>query len=147
MFEACGRECRAEMNARAQAAPLMLALLASFFAWAAHGEPLSQSVLPVGYESAKEIRLRAPATNVKAWSDSSGRTAPILPVLYNHAPMGLPPGVARTSVEHRSQDRNIVSSAGLLCGLEPSPNTSGAASATGYDPQGKFIGAKLAFAF
>jgi hypothetical protein len=61
------------------------------------------------------------------------------------APLALPRGVARTSVEHQSND--LTGSAGLLCGLQPSAQTSGAATARGYDPDGKFVGAKLALRF
>ncbi|MGR4862536.1 hypothetical protein [Caulobacter sp. LARHSG274] len=72
-------------------------------------------------------------------------SAPGLPVLYSRAPARLPAGVARTSVERRASD--VTGSAGLLCGLQPSADTSGAATARGYDPDGKFIGAKLALRF
>jgi hypothetical protein len=37
--------------------------------------------------------------------------------------------------------------AGLLCGLKPNADDSGAGRARGYDPDGKFVGAKLAFSF
>jgi hypothetical protein len=62
-----------------------------------------------------------------------------------HAPTPLPRGIARTSVEH--QDSDFTGSAGLLCGIQPSADTSGAAMARGYDPDGKFVGAKLALRF
>lgn len=57
----------------------------------------------------------------------------------------LPPGVARTAVERSASD--LTGSAGLLCGLQPSADTSGASTARGYDPDGKFVGAKLALRF
>ncbi|KQY27791.1 hypothetical protein ASD38_17115 [Caulobacter sp. Root487D2Y] len=72
-------------------------------------------------------------------------TAPGLPVLYSRAPTPLPPGVARTSVESKAGD--AVLGAGLLCGLKPNADDSGAGRARGYDPDGKFVGAKLAFSF
>lgn len=73
-------------------------------------------------------------------------TAPGLPVLYSRAPTPLPPGVARTSVEGRvAGDARL--GAGLLCGLKPNADDSGAGRARGYDPDGKFVGAKLAFSF
>jgi hypothetical protein len=72
--------------------------------------------------------------------------APGLPVLYSRAPTPLPPGVARTSVEGRvAGDARL--GAGLLCGLKPNADDSGAGRARGYDPDGKFVGAKLAFSF
>jgi hypothetical protein len=70
---------------------------------------------------------------------------PGLPLLYSRAPTPLPAGVARTSVERHASD--LTGSAGLLCGLQPSADTGGAARARGYDPDGKFIGAKLALRF
>jgi hypothetical protein len=72
-------------------------------------------------------------------------TAPGLPVLYSRAPTPLPPGVARTSVEGKAGDAML--GAGLLCGLKPNADESGAGRARGYDPDGKFVGAKLAFSF
>ena len=68
-----------------------------------------------------------------------------LPLGYSRAPTPLPRGVARTAVEHQSDD--ITTGAGLLCGIQPSADTSGAAMARGYDPDGKFVGAKLALRF
>ena len=74
-------------------------------------------------------------------------TAPraALPLGYSRAPTPLPRGVARTAVEHQSSD--VTAGAGLLCGIQPSADTSGAAMARGYDPDGKFVGAKLALRF
>ncbi len=72
-------------------------------------------------------------------------TAPGLPVLYSRAPTPLPPGVARTSVEGKTGDAQL--GAGLLCGLQPNADDSGAGRARGYDPDGKFVGAKLGFRF
>jgi len=71
--------------------------------------------------------------------------APGLPVLYSRAPAPLPPGVARTSVEGKAGDALL--GAGLLCGLQPNADESGAGRARGYDPDGKFVGAKLGFRF
>jgi hypothetical protein len=72
--------------------------------------------------------------------------APGLPVLYARAPTPLPPGVARTSVEGKVAGDALLG-AGLLCGLKPNADESGAGRARGYDPDGKFLGAKLAFSF
>lgn len=72
-------------------------------------------------------------------------TRPAMSVLYDRAPAPLPAGVARTSVEHRADD--VTGSAGLLCGLQPSADTSGASRARGFDPEGKFVGGKVAFRF
>ena len=58
----------------------------------------------------------------------------------------LPAGIARTSVDHRF-DGDAVGSFGYLCGLNPGQKMTGAAGAAGYDPMGKFLGAKLSLAF
>lgn len=72
--------------------------------------------------------------------------APGLPVLYSRAPTPLRPGIARTSVERAISGDGVLSS-GVLCGLQPNADTSGAARARGFDPDGKFVGAKMAFRF
>ena len=59
----------------------------------------------------------------------------------------LPAGVARTSIDHRFEDDAAVGAFGYLCGLNPGQKMTGAAGAAGYDPMGKFLGAKLSFAF
>ncbi len=59
----------------------------------------------------------------------------------------LPAGIARTSIDHRFEDDEATASLGYLCGLNPGQKMSGAAGAAGYDPMGKFLGAKLSFAF
>jgi hypothetical protein len=113
----------------------LLALTAAFaFAGVAHAEPARPAATPKlslapAQEAAKPLNL----------------TAPGLPVLYSRAPAPLPPGVARTSVEGKAGDAQL--GAGLLCGLQPNADNSGAGRARGYDPDGKFVGAKLAFSF
>ena len=56
-------------------------------------------------------------------------------------------GLARTSVEQQVTSGGGAASFGFLCGLQPAYYHAGAADARGYDPQGKFVGAKLSFAF
>ncbi len=70
-----------------------------------------------------------------------------LPVRYANAPAQLPRGIARTSVESRIAGDGPVASAGVLCGLKPSADYSGMGTARGYDNDGRFVGAKLAFTF
>lgn len=57
------------------------------------------------------------------------------------------PGVARTSVDRKLAAEDVIGSLGFLCGLEPGAGDKGLAAARGYDPSGRFIGAKLRFAF
>jgi hypothetical protein len=59
----------------------------------------------------------------------------------------LPAGIAKTSIDRRFADDDAVGSFGYLCGLNPGQKMTGAAGAAGYDPMGKFLGAKLSFAF
>lgn len=70
-----------------------------------------------------------------------------VPVRYANAPAQLPRGIAKTSVESRLAGDGPVASAGVLCGLKPSADYSGMGTARGYDNDGRFVGAKLAFAF
>ena len=64
---------------------------------------------------------------------------------YAQARPPLPRGVARTSVEHKKG--GVTGSAGVLCGIQPSADDSGVGTARGYDSEGRFVGAKLAFSF
>jgi hypothetical protein len=112
--------------------PAALALIAVFaLAGAARAEVAAPAAAPrLSLAPAKPLNL----------------TAPGLPVLYSRAPAPLPPGVARTSVEGKVAGDALLG-AGLLCGLKPNADDSGAGRARGYDPDGKFVGAKLAFSF
>ncbi len=55
-------------------------------------------------------------------------------------------GVARTSVEMSFAQSGAKAALGFICGLQPSQYSSGAAAMNGYDPHGRFVGAKLSFA-
>ena len=55
-------------------------------------------------------------------------------------------GIARTAVDHQFADR-LTGSLGFLCDPHPSMQFDGLAARPGADPQGKFLGAKLSFAF
>ena len=57
------------------------------------------------------------------------------------------PGIARTSVDRKLASDDVTGSLGFLCGLEPGSGKQGVAAARGYDPSGRFLGAKLKFAF
>lgn len=99
------------------------------------------------------------AQPVKAADDYSSRFR------VNAAPVSTPPaalralayasratprieGVSQTSVGTRfSRSGDVAGDAGFLCGLMPNADTAGAAAARGHDPDGRFVGAKLKFAF
>jgi len=53
----------------------------------------------------------------------------------------------RRSVDRRLGSDRLIGSAGFLCGRQPGVRASGAASAAGYDPHGRFLGGKLSLAF
>ncbi len=55
-------------------------------------------------------------------------------------------GVVRTAIDHRFNRDGVTGSLGFLCGL-PSDPDGGASSVRGYDPQGRFLGAKISFPF
>ncbi|MBS0362676.1 MAG: hypothetical protein JSR98_14970 [Proteobacteria bacterium] len=56
---------------------------------------------------------------------------------------------ARTSVDHHfgRSEGGATASAGVLCGRMPGHGDNGGAAAYGVDPHGRFVGAKLSFAF
>ena len=56
---------------------------------------------------------------------------------------------ARTSVDHHfgKSDTGATASAGVLCGRQQGHGDSGGSAAYGVDPHGRFVGAKLSFAF
>jgi opacity protein-like surface antigen len=54
-------------------------------------------------------------------------------------------GIARTSVDHSFAGK-ATASLGFLCGLQPRADEA-IGSAHGFDSQGRFLGAKLSFAF
>jgi hypothetical protein len=76
----------------------------------------------------------------------SGRASP-LPVTFAGAAAPLTPGVAQTAVDHHFGAGGVTGSAGFLCGRGAGPDNNGAATAYGYDPEGRFVGAKLSIAF
>ncbi len=55
-------------------------------------------------------------------------------------------GVVRTAIDHRFTRDGVTGSLGFLCGLPPDPD-GGVSSVRGYDPQGRFLGARLSLPF
>jgi len=53
----------------------------------------------------------------------------------------------KTSVDHRFPLERLTGSAGFLCDRAPGHNEQGGMSAYGYDPHGRFVGARLSLAF
>jgi hypothetical protein len=56
------------------------------------------------------------------------------------------PGVARTAID-RSLDKRSAAALGFLCGRPDSLDERAAAQPLGADPSGRFLGARLSFAF
>jgi len=102
------------------------------FAVGAHAETTLPAYPPV----AKTPNLSTPL-NLK----------PVGPVelRYAKARPPLPRGVARTAIERR--EGGVSGGIGVLCGIQPSADTSGVGAARGYDNEGRFVGAKLGFSF
>lgn len=111
-----------------------------------HSRLLLITVACVLGAGAAHAQTKAPAISLAQPAKPLDLSAPGLPVLYSRAPTPLPPGIARTSVERRVAGDGVLSS-GVLCGIQPSADTSGASRARGFDPDGKFVGAKMAFRF
>lgn len=112
--------------------PLSFALAASLaLAAGAHAE-----ALPAYPKIAPGPLLASPRLSL---------SRPAVPLRYDGAPAPLPRGVAKTSVERR--EGGVTGAAGLLCGIQPSADDSGIGAARGYDKDGRFVGAKLAFSF
>ncbi|PZR36854.1 hypothetical protein [Caulobacter segnis] len=102
----------------------------------AHAQAPAPAYPPVASSFARTPNLAAPL-NLK----------PVGPIelRYAHAPAPLPRGVARTAIERR--EGGVSGGVGVLCGIQPSADTSGVGTARGYDNDGRFVGAKLGFSF
>ena len=114
----------------------MIRTLALAAALATTGLAHAETVLPAYPPTAKTPSLSAPL-NLK----------PVGPIelRYAQAPAPLPRGVARTAIERR--EGGVSGGIGVLCGIQPSADTSGVGTARGYDNDGRFVGAKLGFSF
>jgi hypothetical protein len=109
--------------------PLAAALL---LATSVHAETITPAYPP----ASKAPNLSAPL-NLKP--------AGPIELRYAQAPAPLPRGVARTAIERR--EGGVSGGIGVLCGIQPSADTSGVGAARGYDSEGRFVGAKLGFSF
>jgi hypothetical protein len=119
---------------------ILLAGLALTAAGGAHAEtiglkPYAIAAKPQAMSLARDAAMRISRPDLS------------VPVRYADAPVQLPRGIARTSVESKISGDGAVASAGVLCGLKPSADYSGMGTARGYDNDGRFVGAKLAFSF
>ena len=116
---------------------LLLSLAIAAGAGGANAQPadaLAQAIIP---RSAQAVAQR-PELDL---------TRPDAPSRYAREASTDNTSFARTAIDRRFGDDDAVGSFGYLCGLNPGQKMSGAAGAAGYDPMGKFLGAKLSFAF
>ena len=102
----------------------------------AHAETVLPTYPPAAQSVARTPNLAAPL-NLKP--------AGPIELRYAQAPAPLPRGVARTAIERR--EGGVSGGIGVLCGIQPSADTSGVGTARGYDNEGRFVGAKLGFSF
>ena len=70
-----------------------------------------------------------------------------LPLRLSNTPAPTLVGMPKTEIDGALGHSGFSGAAGFLCGRLPGPDNNGAATALGYDPQGRFVGAKLSFAF
>ena len=66
---------------------------------------------------------------------------------FADAGAGKAQAMARTSFDHRFEAKAASGSFGFLCGRPDSFDERAASSATGSDPHGRFLGARLSLAF
>lgn len=94
-------------------------------------------------QAAEPVTLPKPAPTPLALSmpaaDFAVRYAQTLPTRT--------PGVARTAIDRRIDGDDVTGSLGFMCGLKPGAEKYGVAAARGWDPAGRFVGARLSVAF
>ncbi len=95
--------------------------------------------------AARTLRSLLPHAAEPGPADQATPALPVRDVLAGAVRM--PAGVAKTSVDHSFAPGRVSGSAGFVCGLQDSLEHSGAREITGYDAHGRFVGAKLSFAF
>ncbi|HEY2752272.1 hypothetical protein [Phenylobacterium sp.] len=115
---------------------------------------ISASVILIAAGAAKA--QTAPQTEAPAKADFAASRSgvdlanpldPLAPMTIQARPMETAV-FAHTALDHRFSSRDdVTGSLGFLCGLQPGHTESGGAAAYGSDPHGRFLGAKLSFAF
>jgi hypothetical protein len=118
-----------------------LALLMSAVAAPALAGTPALSLAPVGEDSVA-APARQPALDLSALHAQLA-----LPYAQANAAALVGLDLPKTAIEHSFSRTGLTGSAGFLCGRHASPDNNGAATERGYDPQGRFVGAKLSLAF
>ena len=124
---------------------LAFALAAALAGGAAGAQPLD--LRPPERAPSPVTPLALPGQPARALPDLADPLDPLAPTRIVANPMSSAV-FARTAVERSFARRDEVKgSLGFLCGLQPGHNEAGSAGAYGVDPHGRFVGAKLSFAF
>jgi hypothetical protein len=124
--------------------PVLIAMALAAAAGGACAQPLNLSLSDLASPVAP---LPIAATAAKPTPDIANPLDPLArPVLQTQS---LDSAVfAKTAVETKIAGRsNLTGGLGFMCGLQPGHNESGGAAAYGYDPHGRFVGAKFSLAF
>jgi len=105
--------------------------------------------LAAGGAAQAQTQVTAAAALNQAVRPAADATAPKTVVGGRYADPAVQriPGVAKTAVDHRFSESDLTGSMGFMCGLNPGAQLYGAAGARGYDPNGRFVGARLSLAF
>ena len=104
-----------------------LALCAGAAQAQTRAQTLAEAVRP-GLAEAPAVRLSMPAKDAEAYAMRRA-------------------GITRTAVDRALAGDDLTGALGFLCGIQPGADRNGAAAARGYDPNGRFLGAKLSLAF
>lgn len=116
-----------------------LILAASVAAGDANAQAAAPALTPLPAYRAEAAAMMSPAIDLAA-----PRTP--LAMTYAQAAAMRQAGVARTSLDHPFARGGLTGSVGFLCGLQPRLDESSGAG-YGFDPHGRFLGARLSRAF
>jgi len=126
------------------AAPFLVGLMVC--AGAARAQPLDLTLHALVTGPAAPVARPADAP-AKAVPDLANPLDPMAPTKLQSKTLDTAV-FAKTAVErHFTKSSDVTGAFGFLCGLQPGHTESGAASAYGSDPHGRFVGAKLSIAF
>jgi hypothetical protein len=109
--------------------------------------PLVLQPYRVGTGAAEPLNVKVAGGPARPAADLANPLDALAPTAVQASPMESAV-FARTAVDRRFSRRDdVTGSIGFLCGLQPGHTEAGGAAAYGEDPHGRFLGAKLSFAF
>lgn len=110
-------------------------------------QPLTLAPYRAEAVAASPLPVKAPAGAARPAADLADPLDPLAPTSVQARSVESAV-FAKTAVDRRFGGReNVTGSVGFLCGLQPGHNEAGGAAAYGVDPHGRFLGARLSFAF